>query len=851
MESKEEVEPLSEVPADEVLPTEVKKEPPKKTKLLAAIIVVVVVVAALAAALGFSLLGGDDTNDPPEAGATATTGTQIDIGGSVSFESSATDSDGEIADYAWYFGDGEMTNGSTASTVSHTYDYGGHYWVYHVATDDAGDTGDNEAAMIDVTVFLFDPSAEGLTNDSAPYAVLLSDKDVVARNTTITFNMTSSGGVGWDDDAEEVVVSWEFIDEMTLDYGDGSAVATITPDELMTATHKYVGSGHYAAELTVTGTNGESTTTMRTIHVLNPATTVTGTVKNPDAFVMVTIGEPEKLDPATDYETAGGEVLQNVYETLVFYDGESADVLVPVLAEEVPTVANGLISDDGLNYTFNVKSGVTFHDGTDMDAEDFAYSVQRALRIHDPTGPSWMIEAIMTHYISYYVGDTVQDWIDSEGVTEPWLLDALPADTSEEITEDHMTDIAEAVVLSDLDENTVTFRLTMPYSAFIYICAYTLMSVVSMDFVEDEAGGIENGETNDFMEQNTCGTGPYMLKTWDVGSKIVLTRNDDYWGEAPALKDIYIVKANDVNTRILMLQAGDADSIYLPIDYEDLFDSAEYRIIKGLPTFNMMFAGFNFDINTTAAAVYGSDVPSDFFHDIHVRKAFTHLMDYDLFLENVLRNNGIQPNGVIPKGMFGYDEDIPKYEYSLELAQDEFEMAINEDTGNSWYEDGFEIALIYNAGNTYRQTACELMKDTLEDMGSQFTVNVRALDWPTYLTELHKAPAPFPIFWLGWAPDYADPDNYMTTFMDSVFGIYPYSTGYANETLDDLVRAAAAEVDPDTRADLYSQASMVVYEDAPYIWMYQANNFHIERTWVQGYFFNPMFSGYIYSNFDK
>ncbi len=853
MEANEEGEPMPEAPPEEVLPTEVKKEAPKKTKLLAAIIVVIVVIAALAAALGLGLFDGDEEeteNSPPTAGARATTETNIDIGGSVTFESLAEDSDGNITNYAWYFGDGESESGADKDTVTHTYDYGGFYWVYHVVTDDGNATADNAASLIFVQVFLYDPAADGLTNESAPYAVLVTDKDVVEVDATVTFNMTSSYAVEWNETEEEAVGSWEFIDEMTLDFGDGSAAVDVTPAEMMTEEHAYAEPGNYAAKLTVTGSNGESTTVFRTVQVLEEAPTTT-IVKNPDSFVMVSIGEPDSIDPATDYETAGGEVLQNVYETLVFYDGDSAADLVPVLAEEIPTVENGLVSEDGLNYTFNIRDGVTFHDGTDMDAEDVAYSVQRALRMHDPDGPSWMIEAIMTHYISFYVGGTIQDWIDSEGVTESWLLEALPADTGVEITEDHMTDIAEAVALADTVNNTVTFRLTTAYPAFMYICAYTLMDVVSKDYVEAN-GGIVNGEWNDHMRQHTCGSGPYMLKTWDVGSKVVLTRNDDYWGDAPALKDIYIVKANDVNTRILMLQAGDADSIYLPIDYEDLFEEdADYRIIKGLPTFNVMFAGFNWDINETAAATFGSDVPSDFFHDIHVRRAFTHLMDYDLFLENVLRGNGIQPNGAIPKGMFGYDDTIPKYEYSLAAAEAEFKLAINSDTSNSWWDDGFEIALIYNAGNTYRQTACELMEEALESMGTQFTVTISALDWPTYLAQLRNSPSPFPMFWLGWAPDYADPDNYMTPFLDSDFGAFPHTTGYVNESLNDLIRQAAVELDPDARADLYSEASMLVYEDVPYVWMYQANNFHIERSWVQGYFFNPMFSGYIYSNFDK
>ena len=88
--------------------------------------------------------------------------------------------------------------------------------------------------------------------------------------------------------------------------------------------------------------------------------------KDKTTFVNVTIGEPETLDPALAYETAGGEIIQNVYETLVFYDGESTDKFVPQLAESWE------VSEDGTTYTFKLRSGVKFHDGADMTASDVA-----------------------------------------------------------------------------------------------------------------------------------------------------------------------------------------------------------------------------------------------------------------------------------------------------------------------------------------------------------------------------------------------------------------------------------------------------------------------------------------------
>jgi len=114
--------------------------------------------------------------------------------------------------------------------------------------------------------------------------------------------------------------------------------------------------------------------------------------KDPTTYVVAGIGEPETLDPALAYETAGGEIIQNVYETLVFYDGEATDKFVPQLAESWE------ISPDGMVYTFKMRSGVKFHDGADMTASDAAYSFQRGLLFGGYSGPQWLLaEAVLWH----------------------------------------------------------------------------------------------------------------------------------------------------------------------------------------------------------------------------------------------------------------------------------------------------------------------------------------------------------------------------------------------------------------------------------------------------------------------
>ncbi len=203
------------------------------------------------------------------------------------------------------------------------------------------------------------------------------------------------------------------------------------------------------------------------------------------------------MDPARDYETAGGEVLQNVYETLVFYEGNTSANLKPVLCTEVPTIANGGISADGLNYTFNIRQGVKFHNGDTLDAYDVEYSLERVLLINDYNGPAWMIGQAM---ISGY----------SNG-----------ADLN-------TTAIANSVVV--VDQYTVTIKLVRTFGPFIFIMAHTLASIISMDFVEAH-GGVVQGEENAYLNTHTCGTGPFKLVTWNVGSEVIMERFDQYWGD--------------------------------------------------------------------------------------------------------------------------------------------------------------------------------------------------------------------------------------------------------------------------------------------------------------------------------
>src|SRR5690606_22450551 len=136
-----------------------------------------------------------------------------------------------------------------------------------------------------------------------------------------------------------------------------------------------------------------------------PAEEVSSTAPDPTTYTSLTFGDINTMDPNLVYDTASGQLIENVMETLIYYNGQDATTYVPVLAMEVPSEENGGISEDGLTYTFQIREGVTFHEGGTLEPHDVAYTFQRGLLQSDPNGPQWLlIEPIM----GYSSGDITE-----------------------------------------------------------------------------------------------------------------------------------------------------------------------------------------------------------------------------------------------------------------------------------------------------------------------------------------------------------------------------------------------------------------------------------------------------------
>lgn len=281
-------------------------------------------------------------------------------------------------------------------------------------------------------------------------------------------------------------------------------------------------------------------------------------------YVNQTIGDIDTFDPALAYDTASAEIIQNVYETLVFYDGIHTDKFVPQLAESWET------SEDGKVWTFKIRQGVKFHEGGDLTASDVAYSFQRGILQGGTVSPQWMLAEPFfgagVDDVSVVVDPNGTLYDDREALSK---FDAAAVKGA--------CEKLQAAIVADDAAGTVTMTLAGPWGPFLPTIAQTWGSVMDKEWVADKGGWDGSCDTwqnyygmvaadNPFTPIMN-GTGPFKLDHRTAGEEIVLVRNDAYWREPTKLDRVVTQVVEEFGTRFAALQAGDADEIDVdPVD---------------------------------------------------------------------------------------------------------------------------------------------------------------------------------------------------------------------------------------------------------------------------------------------
>jgi len=526
---------------------------------------------------------------------------------------------------------------------------------------------------------------------------------------------------------------------------------------------------------------GEDTTTDDTGPGTTAAGGAEGDVPNPDVLVVTVNDDVFNLDPAAvNGNDVGMNVILNVYDRLTAIAAEDGAV-IPSLSTEVPTIENGLISEDGLTYTFPLREGVVFSDGTDLTAESVKYSWDRVLEMNLPEGQAPLFE-----------------------------------------------NVAETRVVDDL-----TFEVTLnavDASFLAFLAAHPVASVVSQEAVEGN-GGVAAGQPNEYMAQNMVGSGPYTLNSWERGDRMSFDINPDYWGEPAHLPVRWELIVDSPATG---LQAREYDIVDIsPTDVPSI-EGIEHAVVDtSVLDLQVLQIGMNMNI---AELPEGDTIPPDFFQDVRIRQAFNYAFDYQGYIDGILGGLGGRGSFVLPAEMYGFDPDAPVYPTDPAMAEQLFTEA-------GYWEDGFTITIASDQTHEGFTGAALTLKDSIEALNPNFHINVNAIPEAQFDEILATDPIPVAM-WSYTSSQYSTPDAYLfdSAVSDGRYGaVNSFVDGYSDpEAIDTLITSARTQLDADARLDILSEIQNVLYEEA--MWIMPANEGapSARGEWVTGHIENPM-----------
>lgn len=558
-------------------------------------------------------------------------------------------------------------------------------------------------------------------------------------------------------------------------------------------------------------------------------------IKNPNTIITTNYGDAEQLDPAFAYNGGIIQIL-HVYDTLIFFDKEHVDKFVPILATEVPTMENGLISPDGMTYTFPIREGVKFSNGNPLTPEDVEYSFERML-VEDPDqGPVWMLfQPLLDDYGS-------RDW-----------------DTGEIV---YTAEDFDSVV--EVEGNNVVFHLAKPYPSFLQVLSLSTGCILDKEWTGEQGswpGTWDNWQDYNNMEisplsSKMMGTGPYTLEKVEPGVEVIMNLNENYWGETPQITRIHWKFIDEWSTRKMLFLQGDIDILASiePSHLAELEGEEGVTIIKDLPTSTVTCMTFNRNISPDSeyigsGALDGEGIPTDFFTDQNVRLGFTYSFPYDDYIEQAWAGQGKRLTTPIPDNVPHYNPDQEGFEHDLTQAEEYFKQA----WGGEVWDKGFKLTYPYPIENEEYRIASEMLADEIEKVNPKFQVSPFGIEELAYWGVADgEYPSPMPLRTGSWWPDTMDCDNFLAGGFMGSYGYYSWNADCSTDQIEELLAQGSGTLNQDVQREAY-YALQKHYVDTGFgIPLLQWVDNYVMRDWVQGFYFRPIwYDVNLYYHFTK
>jgi peptide/nickel transport system substrate-binding protein len=496
-------------------------------------------------------------------------------------------------------------------------------------------------------------------------------------------------------------------------------------------------------------------------------------------FVFGIASEPVQLDPAVAVDAASLLVSHQIHETLVRLRPGTTEV-EPGLAERWET------SPDGLTWTFHLRAGVRFHDGTPLDAEAVVWNLERWMRIAHPQ-----------HADQVRAGQTFEYWESLFGGFDDASL------------------VRQAEVAGPLRVRLLLRRRHAPLLANLAVPGLGIASPAAV-----VRHGIEYGK-------HPAGTGPFRLAGWRPRQDLTLEANPEYWGGRPRMPRVVVRPVTNSAQRLAGVISGELHAIEgLDPDAVRSARQDERVVLVMRPALSTGFLVFNFHVKEL--------------RDQRVRRAFAHAIDKRALVEALYGEIGLVATQLQPPALWGRDPTLTDYRHDPDLARAlltaaGFPGGLDAVT---WTDGRREpLTLWYMpVSRPYFPVPREIAQAIGADLArAGITARLETVDWAVYLDRIRQGR--LPLFMLGWIGDNGDPDNALC-YVFCVSGA-PAQGFYANPALSGLLRRAQALGAEPGRARLYRQAERLLYEDVARLFLVYSQTPLVLSRRVRGYVPSP------------
>ncbi|MHA0857554.1 ABC transporter substrate-binding protein [Paenibacillus sp. CMAA1364] len=439
------------------------------------------------------------------------------------------------------------------------------------------------------------------------------------------------------------------------------------------------------------------------------------------------------------------------------------------------------VSEDGLKYTFVLKSGVKYSDGTPVTVNDYLFALKV---LHDPT----------------YDGESD--------------ILSLKIAGGQDFFDGKAKDISGVKVTND---NTIEINVTEK-------TALTKDSLGDISFMPEAyyGKGYKFGKLDSIKELNDkpVGSGKYVLKSYAAGQEVVFEANQDYFKGAPKIKNL-IFKATTEDTKLAMLQAGEIDMDMITVNEDNVeeLQSLGFLDVHIYPTNGYGYVAFNHKL--------------DKFADVKVRQALTIGLNRAEIVEGIYGKYADVIN--VPESKVGWaytEEGVETYDFDLTKAASLLDEA-GWVVGSSGVreKDGKKLKIEFSAtaDNPVVDALLPIMTKNYKELGIE--ISAETLDFNAIMAK--KDSGNFEMFFAAWGLT-PDPDNtvYITDGSQN-------DIGYTNAKVDELMKKGKSELDQEKRKLIYKEMYQELNADLPYIYMYQRRDMWAVNARVKGFDLTP------------